>query len=313
MKVIYLDREMQELPSCVATIGVFDGVHRGHQMLIRQVISEARKVRLSSVVITFDRLPRQVLDPNFRPQLLTTFEEKQRLLAHTGVDYLVVLPFSRELAALSAEAFMRQVLRDRLNVKVLLTGYDNRFGHQRTEGFNDYVRYGKEMGMQVLRGEAEMMGNGDRAISSSAIRELLSQGRVELMPEYLTRNYQVAGKVVQGYHIGHELGFPTANLQLNCPDKLIPASGVYAVWAALEGEDKERPAMMNIGARPTFDGTRQTLEVNIFDFEGDLYGKQLTVTFVSRLREERRFESPEALTVQLRKDKEAAEVALLGK
>ena len=313
MKVIYLDREMQELPSCVATIGVFDGVHRGHQMLIRQVISEARKVRLSSVVITFDRLPRQVLDPNFRPQLLTTFEEKQRLLAHTGVDYLVVLPFSRELAALSAEAFMRQVLRDRLNVKVLLTGYDNRFGHQRTEGFNDYVRYGKEMGMQVLRGEAEMMGNGDRAISSSAIRELLSQGRVELMPEYLTRNYQVAGKVVQGYHIGHELGFPTANLELNSPDKLIPASGVYAVWAALEGEDKERPAMMNIGARPTFDGTRQTLEVNIFDFEGDLYGKQLIVTFVSRLREERRFESPEALTVQLRKDKEVAEEALLGK
>ena len=199
---------------------------------------------------------------------------------------------------------MQQVLRRQLNVQTLITGYDNRFGRNRSEGFDDYVRYGQEMGIKVLRGEAELMDDGTRAVSSSVIRELLSdEGRVDMMPKCLTRYYQLSGKVMPGEHIGHQLGFPTANLEPLCTDKLIPAPGVYAVWAMLE-DGKHRSAMMNIGTRPTFEGKQQTLEVNIFDFEGDIYGQKVTITFVARLREERRFDSPEALVAQLNEDKE---------
>jgi riboflavin kinase/FMN adenylyltransferase len=220
-----------------------------------------------------------------------------------GVDYLVVLPFTKELAALTAREFMQQILHKQLNAAVLITGYDNRFGHHREEGFDDYVRYGEEMGMQVMRGDAELMTDGKEAVSSSIIRQLLLEGHVELMPQCLTRMYQFSGKVMPGEHIGHSLGFPTANLELPCSDKLIPAPGVYAVWAMLEKDRQQRAAMMNIGTRPTFEGKGQTLEVNIFDFDGDLYGQEVDIAFVARLREERRFDSPEALVAQLQEDK----------
>jgi riboflavin kinase/FMN adenylyltransferase len=200
---------------------------------------------------------------------------------------------------------MKQVLHEQLQTKVLVTGYDNRFGHDRTEGFDDYVRYGRELGMEVLRGDAQLMDDGQRPVSSSVIRQLLAEeGRVDLMPHYLTRLYQLRGTVAPGEHIGHRLGYPTANLEVDEADKLIPAAGVYAVWATIEGEQQPRAAMMNIGNRPTFHGHRQTLEVNILDFEGNLYGQVMTVSFVERLRAERRFDSPEALAVQLEADKE---------
>lgn len=305
MEIIYLNRLQERCSAGVATIGVFDGVHRGHQLLIGKVVEQARQVRKPSTVITFDRTPRQVLDPSFHPQLLTTLAEKEAIIASLGVDHLVVLPFTREMAGLSAQAFMEQVLRDQLNVEVLITGYDNRFGHDRAEGFEDYVRYGEQLGIQVLRGDVELMNDGQRAVSSSVIRELLAvEGRVDLMPDCLTRYYQLQGKVMPGEHIGHQLGYPTANLETDHPDKLIPAPGAYAVWAMIDGEETPRAAMMNIGNRPTFHGNRQTLEVNILDFEGDLYGQTVSITFVKRLREERKFDSVEALVAQLQKDKE---------
>lgn len=305
METIYLNQNPGKSASCVATVGMFDGVHRGHQHVIGKVVEMARKRGLSSTVITFDKVPRQVLDPSFHPQLLTTLEEKEAVIRELGVDTLVVLPFTREMAGLSAKAFMHQVLREQLSTEVLVTGYDNRFGHDRTEGFDDYVRYGEELGMEVVRGDAQLMDDGMRPVSSSVIRQLLAEeGRVDLMPHYLTRLYQLRGMVAAGDQIGHRIGYPTANLEPVEADKLIPAPGVYAVWASLEGEQKPRAAMMNIGNRPTFDGSRQTLEVNIFDFEGDLYGQTVSVAFVNRLRAERRFESPEALAAQLEKDKE---------
>lgn len=304
MKTIYLNQEFIEMPDCVATIGVFDGVHLGHQRLIGMMAAKAREQQRSSMVITFDRQPQQLFDPAYHPQLLTTLEEKESIISQMGIDFLVVLPFTHELAALTAGAFMRQILWEQLHVRTLVIGYDNRFGKNRAEGFDDYVRYGQEMGMKVLRGEAELMDDGTRAVSSSVIRELLSdEGRVDMMPKCLTRYYQLSGKVMPGEHIGHQLGFPTANLEPLCTDKLIPAPGVYAVWAMLE-DGKHRSAMMNIGTRPTFEGKQQTLEVNIFDFEGDIYGQKVTITFVARLREERRFDSPEALVAQLNEDKE---------
>ena len=305
MKTICLNKRLEKCPDSVATIGVFDGVHLGHQLVISKVLEQARQRGLVSTVITFDRLPREVLDPSFRPQLLTTLEEKSDIIASLGVDQLVVLPFTREMASLSAWDFMQQVLSDQLHVKVLFTGYDNRFGHDRTEGFDDYVRYGEQLGMQVLRGDVELMDGGSLAVSSSEIRRLLAdEGRVELMPRYLTRRYVLKGRVMPGEHIGHKIGYPTANLEPEGTGKLIPAAGVYAVWAMLEGEQSPRAAMMNIGMRPTFDGHRQTLEVNILGFDGDLYGQTVEVTFVERLRDERKFDSPEALAAQLEQDRD---------
>lgn len=313
MRTICLNQTSFEVSENVATIGVFDGVHAGHQLLVRKVREEARRVGLPSLVITFDRQPRQLFDPTFRPQLLTTLEEKEAIIASLGIDILVVLPFTKELADLSAHDFMQQVLRRQLQVKTLITGYDNRFGHNRAEGFDDYVRYGREMGMQVLRGDAEMMADGSRAVSSSLIRRLLSEeGRADLMPQCLTRCYRLSGRVMPGEHIGHQLGFPTANLEPICRDKLIPAPGAYAVWAELNDGAQRLPGMMNIGTRPTFEGKCQTLEVNIFGFEGNLYGQSVTISFVARLREERRFDSPDALAVQLKEDREQAKKILLG-
>ena len=303
METICLNQGDFRLPKCVSTIGVFDGVHKGHQHLIGMVAEQAKASGLSSVVVTFDRSPRQVLDPSFRPQLLTTLEEKQAIISQLGIDYLVLLPFTKELAALTAREFMQQILHDQLNADLLITGYDNRFGHNREEGFEDYVRYGQEMGMQVVRGDAELMVDGSQAVSSSVIRQLLLDGRVEQMPQCLTRLYQFSGKVMPGEHIGHQLGFPTANLELLCADKLIPASGVYAVWATIGKNHQKRAAMMNIGTRPTFEGKGQTLEVNILDFDDNLYGQRVDIQFVQRLREERRFDSPQALVAQLQEDK----------
>ena len=289
---------------CVATIGCFDGVHRGHQLLLALVLEKARAGGMRSLVVTFDPLPRQVFDAGFRPQLLTTLDEREYYIRKVGIDDVLVLPFTRELAAMSAESFMQQVLRNQLGVEVLVNGYDNRFGHGRNKGFDDYVRYGRQMGIEVVRGDVAKMG-GDVAVSSTAIRRMLAEdGAVERMPDCLTRLYAISGTIVPGEHIGHELGFPTANL---CPGntfKLIPASGVYAVWVSIDGSAERLPAMMNIGTRPTFEGTHKTLEAHILSDVGDIYGHRLTVSFVARLREERRFESSELLVRQLQHDRD---------
>ena len=293
-----------------ATIGCFDGVHRGHQMLVQMMVRQARQRGLKPIAVTFDRLPRQLFDPTFHPQLLSTLEEKTVCLKELGVEEVIVLPFTHELAALSAEAFMREILRDRLSVELLVTGYDNRFGHDRNEGFDDYVRYGQALSMDVVRGDVAMMDEKN-AVSSTVIRQLLAdEGKVEAMPDVLTRRYTLSGRVVSGEHIGHELGFPTANLEPDSQEKLIPASGAYAVWAIVDGH--RMPAMMNIGTRPTFEGKQQTLEVHILKDVGDLYGQSMTVEFVSRLRAEQRFDTREALIVQLEQDRLTTEQILLN-
>ena len=328
MEIIRNIEKTRMVPQCAATIGVFDGVHAGHRQVIQRLISDAKFHHLASMVITFDRQPKQLFDPQFRPQLLTTQEEKEREIERLGVDFLVVLPFTKEMAQLSARDFMAQILKEKLNVKSLQIGYDNRFGRDRTEGFDDYVRYGQELGINVYQGIKLSFQDYDFAVCSSNIRSLLADdGDIETATVMLAHPYQLSGKVMPGEHIGHQLGFPTANLQPDDPFKLIPASGVYAVWAqvadqttpnrrllhedAIAYSGGELPAMMNIGTRPTFDGRNRTLEVNIFDFDGDLYGQTVIITFVARLREERKFESPEALMAQLKEDQEQAKTILL--
>lgn len=285
---------------CVATIGFFDGVHRGHQFLIRHVIDEAHKAGMQSLVVTFDRHPRQVLHQDYQPELLTTLDEKVRLLRQTGIDNVEVLHFDTELASLTARDFMQQVLRDKLCVRKLVIGYDNRFGHNRSEGFDDYVRYGKQMGIEVIHNTAYLL-NGVK-VSSSVARSFLKEGEVQMASLCLSRNYAIAGKVVSGYKEGRKMGFPTANLDTSAYRLLIPRNGVYAVKVRIGDEGEWLPAMMNIGTRPTFNDSSLSLETNILDFQGDLYGKHLQVQFVDRVRDERKFKNADSLMSQLLDD-----------
>lgn len=310
MDIITLDEGRAEAVASVATIGFFDGVHCGHRHLIRQVTEEARRRSLTSLVVTFDRHPRQVLDSGYCPRMLTTFTERIQLLSQTGVDRCVVLPFSRSMAALTARDFMGEVLKKRLGVEVLVTGYDSRFGSGRTEGFDDYVAYGRELDMEVLRGEP--LSVGGVSVSSSVIRSLLSEGEVGMAARCLGYPYMLAGTVVTGEQIGRRIGFPTANIRPEDEAQLVPAPGVYAVMVSLPSAGRQLSGMMNIGRRPTFGGERMTLEVHIFGFNGDIYGQRVAVSFVSRLRGERKFRSGDELAAQLAEDEAAAKAAVLG-
>ena len=338
MEIIQLRQDTAiALPPTAATIGFFDGVHLGHRFLLDRLCTEARNHSLRSLAVTFERHPRQVLQKGWTPVLLTPLEEKLRQLETTGTDTCCVLPFTRELAQLSAYDFMRQVLRERLNVRLLCIGYDHRFGHHREEGFSDYVEYGNELGISVVK--AEPLQTEGMKVSSSAIRQLLSEGRVDEAARCLGRPYRLSGDVVDGFHEGRRLGFPTANIRPLCTEQMVPCQGVYAVRAHIEGESKTRPAMMNIGTRPTYGqhqldfegeppkpprgmslskevhlldfegeppkpprGMSLSMEVHLLDFQGDLYGQRLDVDFVHRLRDERRFDTTAELRQQLRQD-----------
>lgn len=255
-------------------------------------------------MVTFDRHPRHVLCPDWQPQLLSTPREKEQLLRQSGINRLEVLTFDQQLSRLSARQFMQQVLRDRLSVRLLLTGYDNRFGHQREEGFADYQRHGRELGIDVVA--AEPFSHDGQRISSSLVRRQLAGGDVKGAWQSLGRPYCLSGSVVHGRQIGRRLGFPTANIAV-APCKLIPREGVYAVMATVEGHGEPLPAMMNIGHRPTFDGHRLTLEAHLFHFDADLYDRQLTISFIERLRDECHFDSTTALVGQMEHDRLQAE------
>ena len=291
---------LQPLQPCVATIGFFDGVHRGHQFLIRHLVETARQDGLQSTIITFDDHPRKVLQSDYQPEMLSTLDSKLLLLSKTEVDNAVVLHFDKQMASLSAREFMQQVLHDHLNVKKLFIGYDHRFGHNREETFDDYVRYGKEMGIEVIKNEAFQIDGIN--ISSSVIRSFLKEGEVEMANQCLGYPYTIIGKVVNGYHEGRKMGFPTANIDISHFGQLIPAPGVYAVKARMENTVVWKHGMMNIGTRPTFNGKQITLETHIFNFDGDIYDQLLLVSFVKRIRGERKFDGPEELAAQLKED-----------
>ena len=306
MKTIYYSREKDgvvadtNLSPCVATIGFFDGVHRGHQFLIRHLVETARDEGMESTVITFDEHPRRVLQSDYQPEMLSTLSSKLLLLSKTEVDNAVVLHFDKAMASLSAKEFMQQVLHDSLNVKKLFIGYDHRFGHNRAETFDDYVRYGKEMGIEVVQSQAFVL-NGVH-ISSSVIRSFLNEGEVGMANQCLGYPYTIVGKVVNGFHEGRKLGYPTANIDISHFGQMLPAPGVYAVKVRLEQSMEMKRGMMNIGTRPTFNGKRLTLETHIFNFDGDIYDQMLLVSFEQRIREERKFDTPEELAAQLQED-----------
>ena len=290
--------------SQVATIGFFDGVHRGHCSLLSQVVRQAAQRNRQSTVVTFDIHPRQLVNPDFQPLLLTTLDEKLQLLSLQGIDRVAVLHFDEQMASLSARDFMSVLLSRQLNVDTLVLGYDSRFGHGRTAGFSDYEAYGRSMGIDVLRATPLLSDDGT-PVSSSLVRNLLLSGNIAQANDALGRRYSLTGNVVEGFHEGRRLGFPTANLALADRQRLVPGRGVYAVWAELTGYSEPMPAMMNIGTRPTYNGSSQTLEVHIIGYEGDLYGQDITVTFAERIRSEQPFDSPSALASQLQLDRKA--------
>ena len=287
----------------VATIGFFDGVHRGHQHLLRQVLEVAHQRHMASLVVTFFQQPRHVVTHETdRFFLLTTTNEKLHLLQQAGIDHCEVMEFTPELALMTAHDFM-QLLHDKYGVSALVIGYDHRFGHNRSEGFDDYVRYGKQLGIEVLQ------ATQFPSVSSTKIRELLLEGDLEAANQILGYRYMLEGQVVNGFHIGHTMGFPTANLQV-APEKLIPADGVYAVMVELDGEQHQ--GMLNIGTRPTLaNSDERSIEVHIFDFHDNIYDKELRLSLVKRTRGEVRFASKEQLILQLQQD--AAEIkTILG-
>ena len=293
-------------PPCVATIGFFDGVHLGHRYLIEQVKREATLRDLASLLITFRTHPRQVMQSSYRPSLLSTYEEKCELLSSTHADYCLTLDFTPELSQLSARNFMTSVLKRTINVEALIIGYDHRFGHGKTDGFPQYVEYGRELGMDVVQARALPLKGIN--VSSSVVRAFLSEGEVSMAAQCLSRPYSLTGQVVNGFRIGHEIGFPTANIYPNNTLKLIPSNGVYAVWVKDANAPEKAPfaGMLNIGTRPTIgNGEEQSIEVHLLDFNGDLYGKNLTVEFISRLRDEKKFRNKGELIKHLQKDEQA--------
>lgn len=302
MQILECDTQ-QEIRPCVAAIGCFDGVHRGHRYLIKQVTDEAACRGLGSMLITFPVHPRQVMQKGYQPELLSCLPQRKELLAEEPADYCLLLPFTLGLSRLSAKEFM-QFLRDRYQVRVLVIGYDHRFGHNRSEGFADYCRYGKELGMEVV--QARGLVEDGVSISSSVIRRLLKEGKVEQANRYLGYVYYLDGTVVDGYKVGRKLGFPTANLQPSCVEKLIPSEGVYAAYVYLEGV--RYAAMLNIGHRPTVDnGSNLSIEAHILNYSGDIYYRSIRVELVHFIRREERFGSLEALIAQLTEDRKTVE------
>ncbi len=299
---IIKDTHPQALTPSVATIGFFDGVHLGHRHLINQVKMAAALNGWCSSIITFPVHPRQVIQSDYQPSLLSSPEEKIELLASTGIDNCILLPFTRELSQLTAWKFM-QLLYNQYKVRMLVIGYDHRFGHNRAETFEDYCRYGRELGIHIMQATAYTQEQDK--VSSSVIRRALLSGEISTATKYLGYPYFMQGTVVSGYQVGRKIGFPTANLQVDFPNKLIPAIGVYAVRVSVNGQSHR--GMLNIGHRPTLNnGTDLSIEVHILDFEGDIYHQPMRIEFVDFLRPEAKFNSVDELTLQIQKDKEAA-------
>ena len=298
--MIIVDETTRPLPPAAATIGFFDGVHCGHRYLIGRVIDEARADGLASMVITFARHPRQVIDTHYVPRLLSTPEMKIERLAETGIDRCTVLDFDHRMAALTAREFMIHILSSRLNVRKLIIGYDNRFGHDRSESIDDYCAYGRTLGIEVVK-SCGITVDGIR-VSSSVIRNAIERGDLTEANRCLGYAYTLSAHVSHGFRNGHRLGFPTANLDMDEVCQLLPQIGVYATRVRIEGECELYPAMTSVGTRPTFDGTRLSVETYILDFDADLYGRKIEVAFLKRIRGEKKFADLQQLRTQMADD-----------
>lgn len=280
------------------TIGTFDGVHYGHQRILEKLVSEAQKAGKKSVLLTFFPHPRMVLQKDKSLELINTIEERKSLLEKTGLDYLIIHPFSKEFSRLTALAYVRDILVNQFNVSKLCIGYDHHFGKNREGNITQLREYSKLYDFEIEEIPAQDID--DVSVSSTKIRRALAEGNIKTANKYLGYPYMLNGTVVNGKQLGGKIGFPTANIDVKEAYKLIPKTGVYVVRSNFEGALIY--GMMNIGKRPTVDGKHQTIEVHFFDFNTDLYGKSITVELLYFLRDEHKFDSIESLILQLQKD-----------
>jgi len=315
MKVHYNIQQLTAFRNVVITIGTFDGLHNGHRKIIELMQTEAASVNGDTVIITFDPHPRQIVAKEKSPVfLINTLSEKIQLLEGLGIDHLVVIPFTEAFANQSAEAYITDFLVNTFHPHTIIIGYDHRFGKNRSGDYklleakaDEYNYIVKEIPGQMLQ---------DITISSTKIREAILQGDIETARECLGYDYFFSGKVVEGNKLGRTIGYPTANIQISDENKLVPGNGVYAVLVNNENpiaiglKMKNLGGMMNIGVRPTVNGTNRVIEVNIFDFDENIYGETLTITLKKYLRSEIKFNGLDALKEQLAKDKEASMAAI---
>ena len=287
----------------VVTTGFFDGVHLGHRKVIEKLVSSSRKRGEEAVLVTFRPHPRAVFQQDARSlRLLTSFDEKEGILRSLGVDRIEVVHFTKEFGALTAEEYLRDYVRDRFGATAIVVGYDNRFGSDGVSG-EALFSLASSLGIEAIPAEFEP-GPAGKAVSSTRIRAALSEGRVDDAAAMLGRDYSLHGVVVEGNRLGRTIGFPTANMQLYEPLKLIPGRGVYETRVETLG--RQFTGMTNIGVRPTLGkGNALTVETNIFDFDEEIYGRDITIYFVRKIRDEIPFPSLEALAAQLARDREA--------
>ena len=302
LKIVHSIQDFHATKPTIVTIGTFDGVHLGHKKILDQIIANAKQLDCESLVLTFFPHPRTVLQEGTQMKQLNTLDEKIMLLEQLGIDNLVVHPFDKEFSRLTAEAFVEKVLVDTFALKKIIIGHDHRFGRNRTANIDDLIAFGVTFGFEVEEISAEAIN--EVAISSTKIRTALDEGAIELANDYLGYPYALTGIVAKGKQLGRTIGYPTANIQIKEDYKLIPQNGVYVVKSILNTTTVY--GMMNIGTRPTVDGTTQTIEVHFFDFTQDLYNQKISVSFLKRMRSEQKFESIDVLKNQLAIDKETA-------
>ncbi len=308
MKVHHNLSDLPAFQNAIITIGSFDGVHHGHQQILDRLKQLAQAERGESIVITFDPHPRLVLrgdDHGLR--LLTTIEEKAALFEKYGIDHMVIVPFTKTFANQSAEEYIEQFLVAKFQPRFIVIGYDHRFGKDRV-GNIDYLRHYQDNGhFEIV--EIEQQEVKDIAVSSTKIRQALEKGDVKTAGRLLKHPYALSGTVVKGQQIGHELGFPTANLSVDSPYKLIPPAGIYAVRAYQKGQSYD--AALYIGDRPTLEElTQRTIEVHLFDFDQDIYGEELSIEFVDFIRGDAKFKGLDALREQIARDVAAVKIVL---
>ena len=302
MKIIRSITAFNSSEKTIVTIGTFDGIHVGHQKILKDLIKTAKKEGKKSVLLTFFPHPRMVLQKDNKILLLNTIEEKSGLLEKMGLDYLIIHPFSKEFSRLTALDFVRDILVNKLNTSRLIIGYDHHFGKNREGNIHQLKEYSLLYDFKVEEIPAQDID--DVSVSSTKIRTALKEGNLKTANNYLGYHYMLNGTVVSGKKLGGTIGFPTANIEIKEPYKLIPKTGVYIIRTYIN--TILYTGMMNIGFNPTVLGKHQTIEAHLFDFNEDLYGKEITIEFIYFLREEHKFESVEELVVQLNIDKENA-------
>jgi riboflavin kinase/FMN adenylyltransferase len=303
MKVIYIDDSTVIETETATSIGFFDGVHRGHRHLIEQLKNRAKAFDLPTSVITFSVHPRKILQKTSNTQLLNSLEERIQQLASTQLDYCYVINFTEDFARITAEDFIKKKLHKQLKIKLLLVGYDHKFGQGRSGEFNQYFEYGKACGIEVEK--ADQLQDKNHPVSSTAIRHFLQEGRIKESAEMLSYSYTLDGIVVCGNKLGRTIGFPTANLELTEKDKVVPKEGIYAARVIVDNQ--RYSGMVYIGRRPTvLSQGEKRIEVHIFDFDETIYGKKIQIEFIDFLRHDIAFNGVEELRNQLKKDKENA-------